>query len=232
MTADAAIVTEPTELEVVVAHKGFVWAEIVVEGVAAHGSRPDLGRDAITATAPVLERIRSLDETLTTRPEHPLLGRGSVHAGTITGGVETSSYPARCVVTVERRTLPGEDAATFAAELEGLPATIGLVRDPFAIDPEHELVGLVRNAAGGAERRRRGLLDRRRVHRGGRHPDGPLRPGRRGRPWRKRVGQRRLRGARRADAGRSGGRLLRLTTRPARPAGSAPDSTDRIGSAS
>ncbi len=151
VTADAAIVTEPTELEVVVAHKGFVWAEIVVEGVAAHGSRPDLGRDAITATAPVLERIRSLDETLTTRPEHPLLGRGSVHAGTITGGVETSSYPARCVVTVERRTLPGEDAATFAAELEGLPATIGLVRDPFAIDPEHELVGLVRNAAGGAE---------------------------------------------------------------------------------
>ncbi len=158
--ADAAIVTEPTELEVVVAHKGFVWAEIVIDGVAAHGSRPHLGVDAIVKAAPVLAGIAALDARLAADTPDPMLGRGSVHAGTIRGGVEPSSYPARCEITIERRTLPGETERTLVAEVEhlldearasdpGLRASFEttLVREAFTVDPDHEIVRATRDAA-------------------------------------------------------------------------------------
>jgi acetylornithine deacetylase len=161
VSADAAIVTEPTELEVVVAHKGFVWAEIAVSGVAAHGSRPHLGVDAIVKMGPVLTALGELDVALGERT-HPLLGRGSVHASVIEGGVELSSYPARCVLGLERRTLPGETAADAEAELSALldrcraadpeleaTLSMGLVRAPFEVDPEAEVVAAVRAAAPG-----------------------------------------------------------------------------------
>ena len=159
VTADAAIVTEPTELELVVAHRGFVWAEIGVTGRAAHGSRPHLGVDAIVKAAPILTAIGALDEALGART-HPLLGRGSVHASTIRGGEELSSYPARCVVGLERRTLPGETGADIEREIAALldrcrgadpaleaEARILLVREPFEIAPDAELVGTVRATA-------------------------------------------------------------------------------------
>lgn len=150
VTADAAIVTEPTELELAVAHKGFVWIEIDVEGRAAHGSRPHLGEDAIVRAAPVLAGIGSLDEELGAR-EHPLLGRGSVHASTIRGGEELSSYPARCTIGLERRTLPGETRAEVEAEIAALAGGAAqrtlLVREPFEIDAADPLVGVVREAA-------------------------------------------------------------------------------------
>ncbi len=157
--ADAAVVTEPTELAVAVAHKGFVWSRIEVEGRAAHGSRPHLGVDAIVKAGAVLSAIGELDAALAART-HPLLGRGSVHASRIEGGGELSSYPARCVVELERRTLPGERAADVEAELAALldrcrasdpdlraTSSTLLVREPFELDPSHELVGLVRGAA-------------------------------------------------------------------------------------
>jgi acetylornithine deacetylase len=160
--ADAAIVTEPTELEVIVAHRGFIWAEIEVAGVAAHGSRPHLGVDAIVKAAPVLAGIGALDARLIADTSHPLLGRGSVHAGTISGGIEPSSYPGRCTITVERRTLPGETEATFAGELAALLDTaraadpaleasfaITLVRAPFTVDAADEIVTVMREAAAG-----------------------------------------------------------------------------------
>src|SRR3954452_14407107 len=119
VAADAAIVTEPTELELIIAHRGFVWAEIEVTGRAAHGSRPHLGVDAIVKAGPVLTAVGELDEALGERT-HPLLGRGSVHASVIEGGAEMSSYPARCVIGLERRTLPGETGAGVEAELARL----------------------------------------------------------------------------------------------------------------
>jgi acetylornithine deacetylase len=87
---------------------------------------------------------------------HPLLGRGSVHASLISGGTELSTYPGECVLALERRTLPGETQESVEAEITGLlagaeaSARTLLVREPFAIDPEAEIVGLVRDAAGGA----------------------------------------------------------------------------------
>src|SRR3954452_22401606 len=151
--ADAAVVTEPTELELVVAHKGFVWSEIEVLGRAAHGSRPHLGIDAIVETAPILAALAALDRALGERT-HPLLGRGSVHASRIEGGGELSSYPARCVLALERRTLPGEtvDAveAEVAALLEGCraPAAARTIPagEPFEIDADAEVAQLVRAA--------------------------------------------------------------------------------------
>lgn len=159
--ADAAIVVEPTELAVVIAHRGFAWAEIEVTGRAAHGSRPQLGVDAIVKAGPVLTALGRLDAALAART-HPLLGRASVHASVIRGGEELSSYPARCVVGLERRTLPGETGADVERELARLidacrsadPALVAaqrtlLVRAPFEVGPAEEIVGVVRAAAAG-----------------------------------------------------------------------------------
>ncbi len=118
--ADAAIVTEPTELRLCVAHKGFVWLEVETRGVAAHGSRPNDGVDAIGRMGRILTGIVNLDRRLRLGAGHPLLGRGSIHGSLIGGGQEWSTYPARCVVKVERRTIPGEDGARALKEMEAL----------------------------------------------------------------------------------------------------------------
>src|SRR2546421_3559492 len=106
--ADASIVTEPTELRLCLAHKGFVWLEVETTGVAAHGSRADIGVDAIANMGRVLAGVLDLNERLRSGPSHPLLGTGSIHASLIEGGQEMSTYPARCVAKLERRTIPGE----------------------------------------------------------------------------------------------------------------------------
>jgi acetylornithine deacetylase len=158
VSADAAVVTEPTELELAVAHKGFVWSEIEVAGRSAHGSRPHLGVDAILKMGAVLKGLEQLDRSLAKRT-HPLLGRASVHASLIEGGVELSSYPAHCKLGLERRTLPGETREQIEAELAGLlegcreaepefeaSHRILLVREPFEIDQQQELVALLTQA--------------------------------------------------------------------------------------
>jgi acetylornithine deacetylase len=128
--ADAAIVTEPTELRLCVAHKGFVWLEVETRGVAAHGSRADLGVDAIGHMGRILSGVLEVDRRLRAGRQHPLLGTGSIHGSLIEGGQELSTYPARCAVKLERRTIPGEDGAGAAAEIEAVIARAG--RD----DPE------------------------------------------------------------------------------------------------
>lgn len=161
VTADAAIVTEPTELGVSVAHKGFTWHEITTHGRAAHGSRPDLGVDAIAHMGRVLGELEALGRELATRDAHPLLGHGSLHASLISGGQELSSYPERCTLLVERRTLPGETPAQTAQEIEARLARLGadpqfrtehrltLARDPFGIAVDAPIVQALGRAAAG-----------------------------------------------------------------------------------
>src|SRR5439155_18214228 len=115
--ADAAIVPEPTELQLAVAHRGFVGFELETHGVAAHGSRPDLGVDAIAKMGHVLVVLEQLDERLQLGPRHPLAGTGSVHASLIEGGQELSIFPARCLLTAERCMIPGETVADIELEL-------------------------------------------------------------------------------------------------------------------
>ncbi len=91
--ADAAIVTEPTDLQMAVGHKGFAWVEVVTRGRAAHGSRPAEGRDAIARMGRVLVLLEARDRELRARPPSPYQGTGSMHASIITGGRELSSYP-------------------------------------------------------------------------------------------------------------------------------------------
>jgi acetylornithine deacetylase len=118
--ADLAVVCEPTGLAVMPAHKGFVWAAATFRGVAAHGSRPDLGVDAVRHAAHYLVALDGYQVELEARPRHPLLGCGSLHAGTIHGGTGESVYPEACRVLVERRTLPDEAPEVILAELQAV----------------------------------------------------------------------------------------------------------------
>ena len=115
--ADGAIVAEFTELQLVLAHRGYVLFDIEALGHAAHGSRPDLGTDAIVKMGKFLVELEKLDQNLRSHPTHSLLGSGSLHASLIRGGTEPSTYPDRCVLTMERRTVPGETPETVEGEL-------------------------------------------------------------------------------------------------------------------
>jgi acetylornithine deacetylase len=158
--ADAAIVTEPTELQIAVAHRGFVHVEVETLGRAAHGSRPELGVDAIAKMGRVLVGIEQLDARLRAEPSHPYLGSGSVHASLIEGGQEYSSYPARCVLQAERRTIPGETAALLEEELRAVVETAAegdpdfsahvrvlASREPFQVGAGEAIVESVRRHA-------------------------------------------------------------------------------------
>ena len=158
--ADAAIVTEPTDLELALAHRGFVHLQVDVQGRAAHGSRPELGIDAIAKMGRVLVGIEALDGRLRASPTHPRLGSGSVHASLIEGGQEFSSYPARCSLQAERRTIPGESAALAERELREIVERAGegdpdfsaefhapISREPFEVSEDEEIVRLVRRHA-------------------------------------------------------------------------------------
>ena len=145
-SADFGIVTEPSELRLCLAHKGFVWLEVTTTGVAAHGSRADKGKDAIAAMGPVLTRVQSLENSLRVSRRHPLLGSGSIHASLIEGGQELSTYPSRCVLKIERRTIPGEDWAREFPE-----ARVLLERPPSEVASDHPLARVVSEAAGGPE---------------------------------------------------------------------------------
>src|SRR3989440_7869494 len=153
--ADAAIVTEPTELNICTAHKGFVWLDIETEGIAAHGSRPDLGADAITKMGKVLVGVEDLDRSLRSAPSHRLLGSGSVHASLIQGGQELSSYPKHCYLSVERRTVPGETLQQVETEIHGILEQIAsdptfkasvktsMVREPFETSLDEPIVRML-----------------------------------------------------------------------------------------
>jgi acetylornithine deacetylase len=150
--ADAAVVTEPTDLRIAVGHKGFSWVEVVTRGRAAHGSRPEDGRDAIMRMGRVLHALEQLDRGLQSGARHPLMGAASLHASLIDGGHELSSYPDRCTLKIERRTIPGEDDATVTAEMERIFARLRaddpefdggfahlFSRPPYALDAQHPL---------------------------------------------------------------------------------------------
>lgn len=136
-TADAAIVTEPTDLTIAIGHKGFAWVEVEVFGRAAHGSRPAEGEDAILRMGRILGRLEALDRELQSRPPHDLLGTGSLHASIINGGRELSSYPDRAMLQLERRTLPGEPETTAVDEVSAIVAALRAEDASFRGDVKH-----------------------------------------------------------------------------------------------
>jgi len=150
--ADAAVVTEPTDLIIAIGHRGFSWVEITTRGIAAHGSRPKDGRDAILRMGRVLARLESLDKDLQAGPPHPILGTGSLHASLIDGGREISTYPDRCTLKMERRLITGEPLEIGLEEVEKILAELKrqdpefdacaefiFGRPPYELPRDHEL---------------------------------------------------------------------------------------------
>jgi acetylornithine deacetylase len=159
LMADAAILTEPTRLAICPAHRGFIWLELEFTGRAAHGSRYDIGIDAIRHAGLVLAELDRLDANVFPRKTHRLLGRGSLHASAIEGGSGLSTYPDRCVLTIERRTLPGETVETALAEVRevcdrvratrpALSVQIRLIESqlPSDVSVDAPVVGMLRSA--------------------------------------------------------------------------------------
>ena len=151
-TADAAIVTEPTDLTMAVGHKGFAWIEVTAIGRAAHGSRPREGRDAIIDMARVLMELDAKDRELQSRPPSEHQGTASLHASIISGGRELSVYPDRCVLQMERRTVSGEEDSVIIREMNAIleklhaadhgfraDARLMTSRPPYRINPTEPL---------------------------------------------------------------------------------------------
>ena len=137
--ADGAVVTEPTDLRLATAHKGFEWIEVVTRGRAAHGSRPAEGRDAILHMGRVLARLEAFDAAFAAGPVHPRLGRASLHASTIGGGQALSVYPDRCTLRFERRTVTGEPPDVGLTEARDALAILGR-NDPTFDASAHQLL--------------------------------------------------------------------------------------------
>jgi acetylornithine deacetylase len=138
LTADAAIVCEPTDLAIMPAHKGFAWIGLEFRGQAAHGSRPERGVDAIRHAGIFLSRLDEVEATLARGRPHPLLGHGSIHAGTIAGGTAPSVYPSSCRLVLERRTLPGESVSAIRSEIDHVLTQLG--SDVSSLDAEMDVV--------------------------------------------------------------------------------------------
>ncbi|KAI1077751.1 acetylornithine deacetylase [Whalleya microplaca] len=132
--ADAAIVSEPTNLDIVYAHKGFVWLEVDIHDLVAHGSRADLGIDAISKAGYFLVELDRYAHKLQESTRGSDIGPPSVHASIIKGGEEASSYPALCTITIERRTVVGETQETVRAEVQALLENIAKDVTGFCFD--------------------------------------------------------------------------------------------------
>jgi acetylornithine deacetylase len=153
--ADGCILTEPSEGALVLAHKGFAWLEVTTTGRAAHGSRWDLGVSAIAEMGRAIVALERFDAEVLRRRVHPLVGPASQHCSLVTGGAGLSTYAERCVLSVERRTLPGEAAEPAVEELRevlagaGVAAEVRLVlsRPPLTCLPDSPVARAVREAA-------------------------------------------------------------------------------------
>lgn len=168
---DAAIVLENSDLEICLAHKGFVWTEITTQGVAAHGSRYWLGVDAIAMMGYIQVEIDKLGKELLQRTPHRYLGPPSLHMGLIHGGQEISSYAASCYLQVERRTIPGETAEMIEQEFEEILDRLsdadedfsamlmtGVVREPFEVDENEEIIQVLKHCCTSVRGREPGFI--------------------------------------------------------------------------
>lgn len=153
-SADGCLVTEPSHGQLILAHKGFAWGRIVTRGVAAHGSRWEVGVSAIGRMAPIIEALERFDREQLRQRSHPLVGPASLHCALVAGGTGLSTYAPECTLDVERRTLPGETAEQVLFELREVVArtrieaevTVPVDRPPLVCDPQSAVARAVRDA--------------------------------------------------------------------------------------
>ena len=157
--ADAAILTEPTNLRICCAHRGFAWIEVITHGRAAHGARHHEGIDANLHMGRILVEIEKLSHDLLQGKSHPLLGTASIHVPLMHGGTSQSVYSAQCRIELERRLLPDDTLDEVTAEIQAIvdklsaqdpqfTATVNTFfsRNPYEIDPSAEIVQVVKQA--------------------------------------------------------------------------------------
>ncbi|MEN8171373.1 MAG: ArgE/DapE family deacylase [Chloroflexota bacterium] len=160
-SANAAIVTEPTDMHICRAHRGFIWYDVETIGRAAHGSRYAEGVDANMRMGRFLAELDKLEQALLKRPGHPLAGPPSLHAAFLRGGKEVSIYAANCLLKMERRTVPGETVEQATAELQAIMDQLGeqdstfkgtvkptFWRHPFEAAPDTPIVETLDHALG------------------------------------------------------------------------------------
>jgi acetylornithine deacetylase/succinyl-diaminopimelate desuccinylase-like protein len=155
--ADLAIVGEPTRLEVVSAHKGDVWLELRTRGRSAHGATPHLGINAVHRMAQAVHTLETTYAAALRRRRHPLLGHATINVGSIRGGTQPNIVPEECVISIDRRTLPGETEASVKREIRaalraaGVQAAFHPLRlapcPALETDPAHPLVQSLLRAA-------------------------------------------------------------------------------------
>jgi acetylornithine deacetylase len=153
--ADACIVTEPTEEKLGLVHKGFVWCELTTHGVAAHGSRWDVGVSAIGKMGRIIAALERFDANTLRSRTYPQLGPASLHCALIHGGSGISTYAPECRLKVERRTLPGETLEAVQAELHEVVRSAGEEADidcffhraPLVCPPDSPIARCARDAA-------------------------------------------------------------------------------------
>lgn len=158
--ADACILTEPTSGQLILGHKGFVWARIITRGRAAHGSNWAEGVSAIARMGRIITALDLFDREVLRTRTHQLVGPASMHCALIQGGSGISTYASECVVEVERRTIPGEDPAQVVAELQAVVQAAGeeatveayFTRPPLLCSPSEQVArdldSAVRSIAG------------------------------------------------------------------------------------
>lgn len=129
LKANLAIVGEPTELKVVTAHKGSVWLRIETRGKAAHGARPELGRNALEPAAQIILLLQKDYARQLAKRRHPLLGRPTISVGVVSGGIQPNIVPDACWLEADRRTLPGETETSVRTEVRSLLRQKGLKAD-------------------------------------------------------------------------------------------------------
>jgi len=152
--ADACVLTEPSEGRLILGHKGFVWAEIVAKGRAAHGSRWDLGVSAIAKMGRIIAALERFDQQELRSRTHPLVGPASQHCSLVHGGSGLSTYAEECTLKIERRTVPGETPEQVLKELKEVIRSTGedaqvqllLDRPPLSCDANAKIVTALRES--------------------------------------------------------------------------------------
>jgi len=164
-SADLAVVGEPTRLEVVTAHKGDLWLQLKTRGRSAHGATPHLGKNAVLEMARVVEVLETRYAEMLQERSHPLLGSPTVNVGAIRGGTQPNIVPNECVISIDRRTLPGETEAGVKREIQTLLRSMGLTAEfdtlrlsaCDALETSPELPGVQALCRAAGRRRTRGV---------------------------------------------------------------------------
>ncbi|MCF8242846.1 MAG: ArgE/DapE family deacylase [Melioribacteraceae bacterium] len=160
LKTDGAIITEPSNLDICIAHRGFGLYEIITKGKVAHGGRPDLGIDANMQMGKILHELNKISQELKKKEPHALLGRPSLHIPVIGGGTEPFTYSGKCKIILERRTIPGNKDEECLAEINNIIEKLSeedqqfdaqvkqiMWRDPFETSKESELINKLSNSS-------------------------------------------------------------------------------------